>query len=538
MESLLDSIMSFFTISKRSLFLKTQPPQLSFIFLRRYQHTKVVASAQEALNDLPLKGATIAVGGFGLCGIPETLLRALAENKNAQALTTVSLTAGVDGFGMGTLLDIPGKVKRLVSSYVGENKNLESMFLNGQLEVELIPQGSLAKKMQAGGAGIPAFYTPTGAGTVYAEGGIPIKYKQGEFQHAVEITSPKKETRRFVEARHFASKDGNQNNGKLREYVLEEAIMADVALVKAYKADTHGNLVFRGTAQNSNPDAAKCAHTCVAEAEIIVQAGELDPDEIHLPGIYVDRLVLAVQNEKRIERVRLSSNTEKNNNNNHVADGGRGRIMRRAAKEFKHGMFVNLGIGLPTMASNYIPKGVHIELHSENGLLGIGPYPLPGEQDPDYINAGKETITAIRGASSFSSSESFDIIRGGHLNLTMLGGLQCSASGDLASWIIPQKMLKGMGGAMDLVSAPGSRVVVLMDHVAKDGSPKIMESCTLPLTGRGVDKIITDMCVFDCDKTLKLNLVEIAPGLTVDDIRRCTACDFDIADPLPLMEDI
>jgi 3-oxoacid CoA-transferase len=381
---------------------------------------------------------------------------------------------------------------------------------------------------------VPAFYTPTGAGTVYATGGIPIKFvKDGKGE--VEIRSSKKETREFI-----CPKDG-----KTREYVMEEAIVADVALVKAYKADTHGNLVFRGTAQNANPDAAKCARTCIAEAEIIVEAGQLDPDEIHLPGIYVDRLIIATENEKRIERLREtrpSIHEEGGSRKNAVADGGRGRIMHRAAKEFKDGMFVNLGIGLPTMASNYIPEGVHIELHSENGLLGIGPYPLTGEADPDYINAGKETITAIRGASSFGSSESFDIIRGGHLNLTMLGGLQCSVSGDLASWVIPGKMLKGMGGAMDLVSAPGSRVVVLMDHVAKDGTPKIMEKCTLPLTGRGVvDRIITDMCVFDCNRgesieiAPKLTLVEIAPGLSVNDIKNSTACDFDVTEPLPLM---
>ncbi len=241
---------------------------------------KVVPSAVEAVRDIP-DGATILAGGFGLCGIPENCIRALRE-LGTKGLVVVSNNCGVDDFGLGILLRNK-QIAKMVSSYVGENKEFERQYLSGELEVELTPQGTLAERLRAGGAGIPAFYTPTGAGTAISDGGLPLKHAP---DGGVAKRSAKKETREF---------DG-------RTYVLERAITGDFALVKAWRGDRFGNLVYRHTAMNFNPMMAAAAKVTIAEVEQLVEVGELDPDGIHTPGIYVHRIFQGQAYEKRIER--------------------------------------------------------------------------------------------------------------------------------------------------------------------------------------------------------------------------------------------
>ncbi len=248
---------------------------------------KVVTSAAEAVADIT-DGSTISVGGFGLCGIPSVLIQALLEAGTTD-LEAFSNNAGVDDWGLGLLL-AQKRIRRMVASYVGENKEFARQYLHGELEVELTPQGTLAERMRAGGTGIPAFFTATGGGTQIAEGGLPWRY---DAEGNVVIASPPKETREF-----------DTEHGP-REFVLEEALVADFGLVRAWKGDRHGNLVYRDSARNFNPLAAMCGRTTIAEVEVLVEPGELDPNDIHTPGVFVHRVVELTAEQaadKRIEK--------------------------------------------------------------------------------------------------------------------------------------------------------------------------------------------------------------------------------------------
>ncbi|RDB24177.1 Succinyl-CoA:3-ketoacid coenzyme A transferase 1, mitochondrial [Hypsizygus marmoreus] len=483
--------------------------------------SKLWESAEEAVEDIK-SGDVLMCGGFGLTGIPDTLFRALAKRKDVKNLVSVSNNAGTKDSGLGRLLN-NGQIDKIVASYPGGNKIFEAMYLNGEISMELVPQGTLIERIRAQAAGIPAFYTPTGASTAVEDGSIPLRYNAGGITKGVAIPGIKKESKEF--------------NG--RKYIMEPAIAGDVALIRAWKVDEAGNCVFRYTAQNFNTIVAKSAKVTIVEAENILPGGSISPNAIHLPGIYVDRIVPATS-ERQVEHLVLapdaSTSAESTESSEELATHARRNyIAKRAAREVKDGFYVNLGIGMPTHVAEHLRQGVNVWFQSENGILGMGPHPTKEQLDLDICNAGKATVTLLPGASVFDSAESFAMIRGGHIDIAILGALEVSESGDIANFMIPGQMVKGIGGAMDLVSNPSkTKVIVIMEHMTKDGRPKILKECKFPLTGaRAVSRIITDLAVFDVDREKGgLELIDLAKGVTVEEVRAKTGCDFKVRSQL------
>uniref|UniRef100_A0A0B7KR08 Succinyl-CoA:3-ketoacid-coenzyme A transferase n=1 Tax=Bionectria ochroleuca TaxID=29856 RepID=A0A0B7KR08_BIOOC len=468
---------------------------------------KICLSAAEAIRDVK-RGSIMLVGGFGFSGVPSSLIDAIAQHQNITDLSVVSNNAGMPGVGLGKLLETK-QISKMIASYIGENKLLEKMYLTGALDLELIPQGTMVEKCAAGAAGVPAFYTPTAFGTVVQTGNLPVRHNS---DGSVAIMSQPRETREF--------------NGK--NYVLESSIFGDVALVKVHKADRLGNCTFRKAQNNFNESMGKNARLTIVEADEIVEVGELQPEHIHLQSIYVDRVIKSTE-PKQIEKLVLAKSAD-DIVKEAASNRKREKIIKRAAKEFKDGMFVNLGIGIPLAAPALVPNDIEVILQSENGILGMGRYPQLGQEDPDLINPGKETVTLNPGASTFGSHESFGMIRSGKIDLTMLGALQVSMNGDMANFMLPGKV-KGIGGAMDLVANPEkTKVVVTMEHLDRKGMPKIMRECTFPLTGtRCVSRIITDLAVFDCVPE-GLVLRELVPEVTVEELEKLTDAPFTVAD--------
>ncbi|KAI2468500.1 succinyl-CoA:3-ketoacid-coenzyme A transferase subunit B [Annulohypoxylon bovei var. microspora] len=475
--------------------------------------SKVFKSADEAIVDLE-DGYVVLSAGFGLCGVAETLIQAI-HKKGLKDLTAVSNNAGSGDHGLA-LLTQDGRLDRIILSYLGSNKELEKQYLTGKIAVELCPQGTLAEKLRAAGAGIPAFYTATGGKTFIETGEIPVRFTP----EAVLEKGKPKETRVF--------------NGK--SYIMETALFGDVAILRAWKVDEAGNCVFKHTTKTYAGLMAKAARIAIVEAENIVPLGSIDPDVVDLPGIYIDRIVPATA-PKNFEVLKVAPPKSGESASGKPATlDSRNRVARRAAKELHDGFYVNLGVGIPTLAASYLPSDTKVWLQSENGILGMGPYPATKEEaDPDLINAGKETTTLLPGASTFDSAESFGMIRGGHVDVSILGAFQVSASGDLANYMIPGRVFKGMGGAMDLVSNPDhTKIVVATEHVDKKGRSKIVQDCQLPLTGKGVvSTIITDLAVFQVDRVKGgLTLTEIAEGVDLETVKAKTDAEFTVVDDL------
>jgi len=452
---------------------------------------KVFSSAEEAIADLK-DGATVALGGFSVGHRFALGLITALRDKGSKNLTLVCNSMGAPGELRGQVLAENKQVRKLIAAFSvrpGMPTATEEQIVSGEMEVELVPQGILVERCRAGGAGIPAFYTAAGADTDLAKG---------------------------KEARVF---DG-------RTYVLETAIKVDYAFIRAHRADRAGNIQFRGGSQNLSPALAKAAKVAVVEVDEIVEVGELPPELVTLPGIFVSRVVKSTRpfDAKQVpQSKRRPADTARLYNGKPALT--RAGIAKRAAELLREGTYVNLGTGIPTMISNNL-DGRDIVLHAENGVLGYGKMVSGDAVDPDYYNASGQYIELKPGASFFDSVTSFEMARGGRIDTVVLGAYEVDETGGVANWSTQNEKLGGIGGAMDLVSG-GAELVIVMEHCDSKGRPKLKKNCRFPLTGRDcVDYVVTDLALLKRENG-RFRLLEVAPGFTPEEVIALTEMNIE-----------
>ena len=462
---------------------------------------KVIASPEQAVADIA-KGATVAIAGFGVAHrFANSLILALRE-KGTKELTLVCNSLGDPGATRGQIFAENKQVKKLIAAFSvrpGTPTASEAQIAAGEIEVELVPQGILVERCRAGGAGIPAFYSPTSVGTDLVKG---------------------REIREF---------DG-------RQYVLESAIHVDYALLRGYRADRLGNVQFRGGSQNFNPSFAKAARVAIVEVDEIVEPGEIPPELVDLPGIFISRVVKTTQVvDGKAWRRPERRPSDKPRLYNEKPALTRQAIAKNAASLVKEGTYVNLGVGIPTMVSNYL-QGRDVILHAENGVLGYGRMVSEEHEiDPDIYNAAGQFVALTPGASFFDSVTSFEMARGGWINTVILGAYEVDQTASVANWSTADAKRGGIGGAMDLLSGKGDLIIV-MEHTDSKGRPKLRKQCTYPLTGKGcVTYVVTDLALLRWDGK-RFVLDAVAPGFTPQEVIALTEMELVAAPNVRAME--
>jgi 3-oxoacid CoA-transferase len=443
---------------------------------------KRVASAAQAVADIP-DGAVLGIGGFGPSRTYQGLIPAMLD-RGTKDLRIVANSVGGNPNSIWTLLEN----HRIAHITVSISRGADDFIRSGEIGIELVPQGTLVERLRAGGSGIAAFYTRTGYGTRIAEG---------------------KDVRWF---------DG-------QPYVMERALSLDYAVIRAHRADRFGNVAFRGVGRNLNLAMAKAAKVVIVEAAQVVEA--LDPDEVELPGIFVTRVLQQAPEIVPFPKVRRGGVDI----DVPAVYGGRPAWSRRdmarvAAELLPSRSYVNLGLGIPTLVSNFT-KGRDIITHAENGMLGAGHDATAEDYDQDVYNAASYYVHLDEGASFFDTVTSFEMVRGGKVDFVILGALQVDVAGNIANWATSNRAGGTIGGAMDL-AAGGAELMVMMPHLTNDGAQKLVRQCTYPLTGVGcVDYVVTDLCVLR-RVAGRFELLQTAPGFSTDDVVSMTEMELTV----------